>query len=205
MELDPEIHSHAPKVGHRWIDLALAVSVLAMSAASIIIALENESSMRRLVTANSWPYIALNHGNIQKNGEAVIHFDIRNAGIGPATVEKLVMRYDGQPVRTGRDLIKQVFGSNIDAVHRLAINMVENQVLPPREDITFLAVSKSDVAPEIWEKLDAARMKVDMAACYSSVFNEHWTTSLRNPKPVSVKTCDELPGPAYDAVLSEIQ
>src|ERR1700735_1231987 len=106
MELDPAVHSHAPKVGHRWVDLALALSVLAISVASIIIALENEANMRRLVTANSWPYIEMIHGN-EKNGEAVIHFDLKNAGIGPATLEKLVVRYDGQPVRTGRELLER--------------------------------------------------------------------------------------------------
>jgi hypothetical protein len=39
----------------------------------------------------------MNHGN-EKNGEAVIHFDLKNAGIGPATIDKLVVRYDGRPV-----------------------------------------------------------------------------------------------------------
>ena len=199
MELDPEVHSHAPKVGHRWVDLALALSVLAISVASIIIALENEANMRRLVTANSWPYIEMIHGN-QKNGEAVVHFDLKNAGIGPAMLEKLVVRYDGQPVRTARELLEHCCG-NLDAIRSLSINMVENRVLPAREEITFLAISKSDVSADMWEKLNVGRIKVDMDACYSSVFDEHWTTSLRNPKPVSVKSCDALPGAAYEANL----
>jgi hypothetical protein len=36
------------------------------------------------------------------------------------------------------------------------------------------------------------------SACYSSVFGERWITSLAKPKPVSVASCDELPGAAYD-------
>jgi hypothetical protein len=54
---------------------------------------------------------------------------------------------------------------------------------------------------DLWDKLSVGRMKVDMDVCYSSVFDERWTTSLRNPKPVPVKTCDELPGAAYEANL----
>ena len=204
MELDPEVHAHAPKTGHRWIDLALAISVLAISAASIIIALENEASMRRLVTANSWPYMEMMHGN-EKDGEAVIHFDIKNAGIGPATLEKLVVSYDGRPVSSGRELLEHCCGGSPDAIRRISINMVENRVLPAREEITFLAVSKSDVSADMWDKLNVERIKVDMAACYSSVFDEHWTTSLRNPKPVLVKTCDALPGPAYEANLLDLR
>jgi hypothetical protein len=30
------------------------------------------------------------HGN-ESNGEAIIHFNVRNAGIGPAMLEKLVV------------------------------------------------------------------------------------------------------------------
>jgi hypothetical protein len=104
MELDSEVHSHPHKIGHRWIDIVLASSALVLSIASIILSVENESNMRRLVTANSWPYIGLSHGN-ESNGEAIIHFDVRNAGIGPAVLEKLVVTYDGQPVRTAEELI----------------------------------------------------------------------------------------------------
>jgi hypothetical protein len=37
-----------------------------------------------------------------------------------------------------------------------------------------------------------------MCACHSSVFGEPWITSLGKPKPVSVASCDELPGAAYE-------
>jgi hypothetical protein len=205
MELDPEVHAHAPKVGHRAIDLALTLSVLALSVGSIIIAIQNEANMQRLVTANSWPYIETIHGN-EKNGQAIIHFDVRNAGIGPATLEKLVVRYNGQTVRSGRELLQRccAIGGSLDAIRRVSINMVENRVLPAREEITFLAVSKSDVSTDMWERLDVERLKVDMDACYSSVFGEHWTTSLRNPRPVRVKSCDALPGSAYEGNLADV-
>ena len=52
MELDPEVHSHPHKIGHRWIDIVLASSALVLSIASIILSIQNESNMRRLVTAN---------------------------------------------------------------------------------------------------------------------------------------------------------
>src|ERR1700722_13960982 len=130
MELDPEVHSHPHKVGHRWIDIVLASSALVLSIASIVLSIQNESNMRRLVTANSWPYISLYHGN-ESNGEAIIHFDVRNAGIGPAMLEKLVVTYDGQAVRTVNELLERCCASagGRNAVHRLSFNLVENQVL----------------------------------------------------------------------------
>jgi hypothetical protein len=203
MELDPEVHSHPHKVGHRWIDMVLASTALLVSIASIIIAIQNESNMRRLVTANSWPYIALNQGN-EKDGEAIVHFDVKNAGIGPATLEKLVVTYDGKAVGTSTELVKLCCASagGLDAIHRWSINVVQGRVFTPREEISFFSVRKNDTDERMWEELNVERLKLSMSACYSSVFGEHWITSFGKPNPVSVKTCDALTGPAYDLHLN---
>jgi hypothetical protein len=203
VELDSEVHSHSPRVGHRWIDMVLASSALVLSVASIIISIQNESNMRRLVTANSWPYIRLYHGN-EKDGEAIIHFDVRNAGVGPATLEKLVLTYDGEAVRTAGELLERCCASagGLDAVHRISLNVVENQVLSPREETAFFSLRKSDTEGAVWDKLNIERLKVGMSACYSSVFGERWITSFDRPTPVSVKSCDALPGTAYETNLN---
>jgi hypothetical protein len=204
MELASEVHSHPHKVGHRWIDIVLASSALVLSIASIVLSIQNESNMRRLVTANSWPYISVYHGN-ESNGEAIIHFNVRNAGIGPAMLEKLVVTYDGQAVRTANELLERCCASagGLNAIHRLSINLVENQVLSPREDTAFLSLRKSDTEGAVWDKLNVERLKIGMSACYSSVFGERWITGTGRPRPVSIKSCDALPGPAWDANLND--
>jgi hypothetical protein len=154
--------------------------------------------MRRLVTANSWPYISLYHGN-ESDGQAVIHFNVKNSGIGPAMVEKLVITYDGRPVRSAKELIERCCGAGgLDAIHRIAIDLVANKVLSPREDTTFLSIRQSDTEGGVWDKLNVERLKIGMSACYSSVFDEHWITSTAQPRPVSVRSCEDLSGPAYD-------
>jgi hypothetical protein len=199
MELDPEVHSHPHKVGHRWIDMVLASTALLVSIASIILAIQNESNMRRLVTANSWPYIALNQGN-GKDGEAVLHFDAKNAGIGPAILEKLVVTYDGKAVGTSAELVDLCCASagGRNAIHRVYIELVQGHVFTPREEISFFSVRKNDLDGPMWEKLNLERFKLGMSVCYSSVFGEHWISSSGKPTPVSVKSCDDLTGPAYD-------
>jgi hypothetical protein len=203
MELDPEIHSHPHKLGHRWIDMVLASTALLVSIASIIIAVQNESNMRRLVTANSWPYIALNQGN-EKDGEAMVHFDAKNAGIGPAMLEKLVVTYDGKPVATSAELVKLCCASagGLDAIQRASIDVVQGRVFTPHEETSFFSVRKTDVDASMWDKLNVERFKVGMSVCYSSVFGEHWITSFGKPNPVSVRSCDALAGPAYDSHLN---
>jgi hypothetical protein len=183
--------------------MVLALTALLVSIASIIIAIQNESNMRRLVTANSWPYIFLGQGNV-KNGEAIVHFDVKNAGIGPATLEKLVVTYDGKAVGTSAELITLCCASagGRDAIVHPDIELVQGRVFTPREETSFFSVRKNDTDGPMWEKLNAERFKVGMSVCYSSVFGEHWINSSAKPNPVGVKSCDALTGPAFDLHLT---
>ena len=201
MELDPEVHEHHHKVGHRWIDLALALSALILSIASITIAIENDRSMKRLVTANSWPYLEMGHGN-ELDGTPTVHFDVENAGIGPAIIEKFVVTYNGKPVATSMELLHRCCGTpdNPEAKNLgVAIDLVSGRVLPAREKIEFLRLTRQNSNLGSWTKLNVERFKVSMAVCYSSVFGEHWITQSGSVKARSVDSCDELQGPAYDA------
>ena len=201
MELDPEVHSHHHKVGHRWIDLALALSALILSITSILISIQNDHAMHNLVTANSWPYLEMENGNEMDNA-LVIHFDVKNAGIGPALIEKFVVTYDGHAVKDVNDLLAQCCGIQSQDQSRklnIYIDEVSGRVLPARDSIAFLELAKANENLNIWEKLNAVRFKVGMSACYSSVFGEHWITTLGNIKPRSVESCDALLGSSYDA------
>jgi hypothetical protein len=171
-----------------------------LSITSIFISVQNEAAMRRLVTANSWPYLQLGHGN-SREGERVIHFDVSNAGIGPATLEKMVVSYAGKPVATARELL--IACCDVANLSHVEIDSVARHVFAPREHMSFLQVGKTLGNDVLWEKLNTERFKVDLKVCYSSVFAEYWITSLRDPKPVSVPSCDGLGGPAYEAALYE--
>jgi hypothetical protein len=200
MEAGAEIHAHHHTFGHRWIDLALALSALVLSITSIVIAIENDRAMQRLVTANSWPYLQLSHGNALASAPELheLHFDVTNVGIGPAMLEKLVVTYEGQAVRDAYDLLARCCGpesawGNLE----LDINTVSARVLPARETINFLKVPQQAPNLELWKRLDAGRFKIGMVVCYSSVFGEHWITTLGDVKARSVKSCEALAGAPY--------
>jgi len=79
------------------------------------------------------------------------------------------------------------------------MDAVSNHVFAPREGLSFLYLPKSAADSATWDRLSVERFNVDLQACYSSVFGEHWITSLKNPRPASVKSCDALSGPPYEA------
>lgn len=211
MELDPEVHAHGHKheTGHRWIDLALALSALVLSITSIIIAIENDHAMKNLVTANSWPYLEMGNGNLMDDS-SVIHFDVKNAGVGPALIEKFVVTYAGQPVGGTRELLRRccniqdadLAGKKLD----INVDQVSDRVLSAHDDVAFLQLPKNGANDDLWQKLNTERFKIGMSACYSSVLGEHWITSSSGVKPRSVDSCAQLQGSSFnsDDVFNEL-
>jgi hypothetical protein len=201
MHADTELHAHPHATGHRWIDLAIALCALVLSITSIVIAIQNDRAMQRLVTANSWPYLGLGFGN-ELDGKPIIHFDVKNAGIGPAMIEKFVVSYRGEAVHGARDLLARCCGpaSAWDNVS-FEMNDVSSRVLPARETIHFLVVPESPENLDLWRKLDDESSRVGASVCYSSVFGEHWITTRGQIAPRSVRSCEELAGSPYEAQL----
>jgi len=110
--------------------------------------------------------------------------------------------YDGHAVKDVNDLLAQCCGIQSQDQSRklnIYIDEVSGRVLPARDSIAFLELAKANENLNIWEKLNAVRFKVGMSVCYSSVFGEHWITTLGNIKPRSVESCDALLGSSYDA------
>lgn len=70
-----------------------------------------------------------------------------------------------------------------------------------RAGVSFPLLARNDDNAAVWDRLNRERINIDLDACYSSVFDEHWMTALRHPKPVPARSCDELPGRSFDAQL----
>ena len=90
---DPELpHASHGKSGIAWLDLSLAIAVLALSAASLLTAQHSGRTMEklveensRLVRANSTPVLQFLSGNVGDNGRA-ISLSVANVGTGTARV-----------------------------------------------------------------------------------------------------------------------
>ncbi len=52
-----EVHAHAHKTGHRWVDMAIAISAITISVISLFVAIEHGKTEEKLVAANSWPFV----------------------------------------------------------------------------------------------------------------------------------------------------
>lgn len=191
------------KVGHRWADLAIALSAIAISLVSLTVAVHHGQIQERLVAANSWPYltyITSNGGLGEERGRIVLA--IENAGTGPALLQNLIVRYKGQVVHHPQELLQLCCGvmpggdlrrgSPPPAVQaQLAPSSVGSAigVYKPSMISRFLEYRDDPTQQSVWKQLDVARTQLKFEACYCSVLGECFRSDLVSMDPEPVDEC----------------
>ena len=99
---------HVPhSTGHRWVDMAVALSALFVSIVSLALAVHHGDAMDRLVAANSWPFLMYDTESIDPQGNRRISLKIENSGVGPARIQTFEVWWQGQPVSTASELLQR--------------------------------------------------------------------------------------------------
>ena len=187
------VHAHPRPVGHRGIDLILALSAVFISAVSLTVAIEHGRIERQLVQANSWPFL-------QVDSEYSTHAPTRillvNAGIGPAKLETFQVLYKGRPVPALYTLLRLCCGLAATREGRqaqfpngLPISEEGNQVLRPGEDRSVIMVPASPEQHDVSERFQKASDALGFEACYCSVFDQCWISDLASLRPREVRAC----------------
>lgn len=194
---DPEgPHAHHHKTGIAWLDLALAMAVIALSVASLVTAHHTGNTMERLVDANSrlvransTPLLQLSTGNVTDAGRG-IYFSLTNAGTGTARVIWFELARVSKPARNIRELIGYApLASEKDYI---TTDAVADTLFPAGDKRAFVQWKRSTSPASIaaWDSLDRARASLRATACFCSVLGECWTSHLRADLPQPVAACD---------------
>ena len=184
-----------PRVS-RWTEYITSVVAVFVSLVSLWIGIGTEDANQKMVAASSWPYIQLDSGNSDDAGKPHIQLALVNAGVGPAKVESFEVFWRGRAYRTSQQLLhdccrlkyfpfkaEETFAGPTSAI-------MVGQVIRPGESRLFLGLKWSAANNKPWQTFDRIRlMELRFRACYCSVFDECWTTSLRDLHPVAVKLC----------------
>lgn len=181
-----------------WFGIVVALCALGTSAASIAIAVENASSMDRLVQASSWPYLQIDSSNVDGDGNEVVTLTLHNSGIGPLRLESFEILADGKPLRQIGELVRDSYDENwtpasSSATKEQARNIMTSTpagtVLAPGGSVLVYAVRRTADVDRLWEALNQARFGHSYRACYCSVFDECWVADFATTRPEPVKSC----------------
>ena len=214
-EVEPHHHHHA--TGHRWLDLALPISAFFVSIISLGLAIIDGQAMERmadanarLVQANSWPFLQYVTGNQDDKGNLVINLGVHNAGVGPAKIESFEVLWQGQPVKSGVELLERCCGfteaapktpapaqkpgsvaQKVAAAERASRSGISSSfvsVMEAHQQVNFVVLPLTAKTAKVWSRLNAVRLQVQTRACSCSVFDECWTTDLRALTATEVKS-----------------
>jgi hypothetical protein len=191
---------HQPHgTGIRWFDLGITLTLVLVSLGSLYVALHTGATMEklveqnaRLVRANSTPLLIVGHGNQGEDGTPKLGFSIQNSGTGPARIVWVEIRHNDKPAKNGLDLIGAVAGGTPGVT--FTSSQIAPSMLVAGEERNFLVWPRPPATDaeglKAWKALDSARWKLSFQACYCSVFDECWTSSLSADVPKPVKACD---------------
>ncbi|GAM99520.1 hypothetical protein U91I_03174 [alpha proteobacterium U9-1i] len=204
------------KTGHRWLDVVVALLALFMSVLSIFVAQHTSQTMERLVHANSWPFLQLGSGNSNDERVAELVFGVSNVGTGPARIHSFDVIIDGRPISRERNMTYGIIeaccseefeaavarsgGDRLAAVGYDLTSPASQIFLASNEEVAPMRWTRSEINHELWTAVDMARQtgRIQMRACYCSVFDECWIAETNVFPPTPVASCE--PGaPPRDA------
>lgn len=196
---EPEAPHNHHKSGIAWLDLALALSVLALSGASLLTARHTGHTMEklveensRLVRANATPVLQFLTGNVDGD-ERVLSLGVANVGTGTARVIWFQVVKDGRARTDPTDLVDYM--PKAEEQDYIPTRPVGGTYFPADENRNFMMwrYPKGAVSRAKWEAFDKARARLKVSACFCSVLGECWTSHLAADMPKPVTSC-AIPG-----------
>lgn len=217
VDVAPEfIQPRPPRTGRVLIDVLVGGVAIMLSVISLIVAIQNERTQRELVAASSWPFLQVDFRTGSKQDASI---ELVNAGVGPAKVESFEMFYQGRPVDSPFALLQRCCGLSTDVptMHRqlaggISLSSSSDFVLRPADRQTLMRLAyetspppanpaaaadrsaAADAAAAVRLRFMAAITDVTFRACYCSVLDECWQSTLADLHPRRVGVC---PSPAH--------
>ncbi len=169
-----------------------------VSIVSLAIAVHHGRTMERmadanakLVAANSWPFLQYSTDNQGEDGRPLIRLSVVNAGVGPARVETLEVFWHEVPVASAKALLAACCGLSPYSGPSVRFNesLLAGRIVRAGEAVTLLELPPSADAAALWKRLDDARLHVRLRACFCSVFDECWSSTLVGTRATPVASC----------------
>jgi hypothetical protein len=121
-----------------------------------------------------------------------VHFDVRNGGTGPAIIEWIRVKWNGQPTNGPGDLLERCCRKGPQHTVPVWRNIASGMTIPAGQPETIFQIRAADADAEMYRLLDTeARFKVEAESCYCSVLDQCWITDFKL-RPQIVKACEPI-------------
>jgi hypothetical protein len=193
----------------RWFHVAVAFSMVLSAAASLVAALRTSAAMTslveqnaRLVRASSTPILQLAGTDLSSHGEPEQSLHLQNVGTGPARIVWFAVALDGKALPGPVGLVRLAAAQAPQGWHTaespgVVTSSLGATVLVAVKDVAAYSLQMPTAADpsgrQVWTELGKLPHKLDVQACYCSVFDECWTTDFSRGLPQAVSQCGAPP------------
>ena len=192
----PLLDDAATKRLLRWLPLAFA-GHLVVGVPALLISLVvawgtfvQARATQRMQQAAAWPFVSYDTSNYANDGRTHrINFTLTNNGVGPALLGPVELRYRGKVIRTPFEFLSACCGYQGGESMKLATSPATGVVLRPGEQAVFFDMADVRHNRRMLTQLERERWNLKIRACYCSIFDECWTISGPQVKPITVKAC----------------
>lgn len=155
----------------------LSITATIVSVCALFVAAYQTILMRQQQSASVWPKLVISHAYFEDMGiNTFYRLDIRNVGIGPALITKVVIEANGVKFNTMYEYGKWVLKQHqaVDSLQYDAQDLLPEEVIPQNETIHLFDTHKSRFANYFVPR----RTKFKITVAYESVYGEKWQTTF---------------------------
>ncbi len=158
-------------------DRIVAFTAILISVCALVVSFYEVRIMRTQQEASVWPYVLLGQ-NYNSEGFSITAM---NKGIGPAKIESLILRVDGEPL----DTLNQLFVETIGPEHKFnynnySVHGINQTVLEPGYDKHLIRLPWM---PDTYKFVDQLE-RMEIEVIYSSILGECWKMTFEeSPEP----------------------
>jgi hypothetical protein len=171
-------------------EMLVGITALAIGLCSLFLGFYEAGLQRHHARAAVWPHVEI----MLYSSPSIAEIRARNAGIGPARIDDMLVTVDGKPMRSWAELLAKIQDAPPKSYNT---SQLIDRVLRPGDEVTLLAVPASDLPADIAKRVG----RIGITVLYSSVFDEHWLLEapVLNAKPRLTPTREARLSPSVDS------
>lgn len=157
-------------------EMLVGLSAVFIGVCALVVSLYEAHLMREEQRAAVIPLLELGRSHYVDHSGANpekwrLSLHAENVGIGPAIIRDFVVTVDGEPQPTWRAAMRSLLGRDVDVAY--GQSTINGRTIPPDRLVTMFDLMNTELVPEIMPEFE----RLELTACFCSVFDECWTTS----------------------------
>lgn len=178
-------------MSYMWLaQTVTAVMAVIISCAALYATWVQARTLRVQTEALVWPrLISFTRPSTGESGEPLFDIVMANRGVGPAEVQSMRVRHDGQVVRTYAELF--ALAPDAAGLGQARYGFLNGRILAAGEEAVLVSVEGQDA----FEALTGLMAKAEVDLCYCSILGQCW--ALDEAGSEAIRQCPDYGEDAF--------